>query len=1389
MRAVTRRRTVAELLESRRLLAVGPNLVAQIDPEVAAVHEAPVAVADSYDVTTDGPTTVDAATGLLANDEASDGGPLQALLVHTPEHGVLTFASDGSFTYHPDSGFAGEDLFRYVASDGDRVSSVVDVVLDVRLPAPESVEASDGTIEEGISIEWEIVPFAAVYDLLRGETDIVDEAEVVATDLVDTNYLDSTVPQDESFYYWVVARNTTDTSDPSQPDDGFVGVVPGFAQAIYHRHSGDLQVTVDDVVNWFVISASHGLTGEPIDTAQLAGGLISDNDRLVGETSLESFSYRQANIGPVAAAGLAEGDLSLRFVSELGTPEQHGAVFIRTDRPTGMVEIDASDGSRSDGIEVNWAHAFGAEWYDLYRSTSDFAAAVPIGTAVTDRHFLDTTADPAVFYTYWVLPVNTAGEGELSAPDDGFRALAGPTGLQASDGTSSVSVHLQWDAQPGAISYDILRGTSDNPALASPFVVERTETSFADATGSVGVLYYYWVRANSELGVSELSELDTGFLQVSPPTDVTASDGNVGNGVALTWSFAAAGVPHYRIYRSTTPQLAEAVMIGDAGERTYLDTSAVAGDVYWYWVQSLGAYSTSQFSSSDSGFVAAETPPTVDSVDASDGLFPDSIRVQWGTVPGATSYELLRSDTMAPESAVTVMEQQSVLQYTDSSIVPGVAYYYFVRPHNLAGGGQLGSPDVGFAAVPLPATPVNVDATQGVFGDRIEVTWSNIASADYYQVWRGTSAILEDATLVGDHLTETDFADVDPESREHYYFVRGVNLSGMGPFSTATLGSLDPNGPEKPHDVQASVESASGRVVIRWQAAARTDSYEIWSSFHADFRDPERLVSSLLATEFEETNLSPGQVRYYRVKGVSDTFGPGPFSNVVKATAPQIVLFQKEGEFGGTEPLRDVMPVDIDQDGDHDVIGLIGESGDRVWLNDGTGDFTDRGDSLTLASQRGDVGDINGDGLPDLAIAGVDQVEIWINESGDHFRLQETLNPGILHDVALGDVNADGYLDLYVAGASFDAGDSVWINDGRGRFTDSGQRLNGADSRRVELVDIDGDFDLDAVIANRGTDLANRVWLNDGAGTFTDSGLRIGASRTLALGAADFNGDGRLDLFAANDVDEPNQVFWGQPDGTFIDSGQRLGNDTSFDVALQDFDGDGDIDAYVANRTEPDLLYLNDGAGSFAVGQAFDNFASTGVRFVDIDQNGTWDLVAAHANRPAHVLRNLSPERPYIVDVTRNNGNGDLGSLTSIVVAMSQDVSGSFGVEDLALTARSDGAPIDLSGVTFTDMGSNRYQFDLSALNLTPGWYVVEFDPIGIVNSDGHSLNMPYSSAWQIAHLGDANLDGVVDAADAERLFANWGATEVDGWLSGDFNLDGVVDAADAEMLFTAWGT
>ena len=89
----------------------------------------PVALPDAYTTDEDVELVVAAAEGVLAND--TDDGPITAVLETDVANGTLLLASDGSFTYMPDAGFFGEDVFTYKAFDGGLYSDAATVTITV----------------------------------------------------------------------------------------------------------------------------------------------------------------------------------------------------------------------------------------------------------------------------------------------------------------------------------------------------------------------------------------------------------------------------------------------------------------------------------------------------------------------------------------------------------------------------------------------------------------------------------------------------------------------------------------------------------------------------------------------------------------------------------------------------------------------------------------------------------------------------------------------------------------------------------------------------------------------------------------------------------------------------------------------------------------------------------------------------------------------------------------------------------------------------------------------------------------------------------------------------------------------------------------------------------
>ena len=385
----------------------------------------------------------------------------------------------------------------------------------------------------------------------------------------------------------------------------------------------------------------------------------------------------------------------------------------------------------------------------------------------------------------------------------------------------------------------------------------------------------------------------------------------------------------------------------------------------------------------------------------------------------------------------------------------------------------------------------------------------------------------------------------------------------------------------------------------------------------------------------------PGElVQVSATTGTLNIDGQGPSEPTVwqfrTAAAGGRGTFIDSGQNWGNSPSQGVWLGDVDWDGDLDAFVTNGGAASQVWFNDGTGSFSDSGQSLGSSNSIGIVlGDIDGDSDLDAFVANGfyngEADKVWLNDGAGHFSDSgQSLGSSKSALVALADVDADGDLDAFVT--AYTEGNKVWLNDGTGHFSDSGQSLGSSNSMGIALGDMDGDGDLDAFVANGiySSGQPNKVWLNDGRGTFTDSGQSLGSSESLGVALGDVDGDGDFDAFVSNGQyhsAKGNKVWLNDGHGTFTDSGQSLGSSRSNHVALGDVDSDGDLDAFISNDSaEANKVWLNDGNGTFTdSGQSLGNSNGRRVALGDVDSDGDLDVFATSYSSPNKVWLNQNP--------------------------------------------------------------------------------------------------------------------------------------------------------------------
>jgi len=256
------------------------------------------------------------------------------------------------------------------------------------------------------------------------------------------------------------------------------------------------------------------------------------------------------------------------------------------------------------------------------------------------------------------------------------------------------------------------------------------------------------------------------------------------------------------------------------------------------------------------------------------------------------------------------------------------------------------------------------------------------------------------------------------------------------------------------------------------------------------------------------------------------------------------------------------------------------------------------------------VGDLNGDGLPDIYFTGnMTPNKLYLNKGNMLFQDITTEDiagrPGPWKTgVAMADVNGDGKLDMYLCYSgslpSAKRKNQLFINQGNDsngvpHFSEQAEQYGLADSSystQAYFFDFDRDGDLDLLLLNHNPkslpvlddsatlrilnqsnpEIGVRLFRND-KNHFADITQKSGLSSSaltygLGAGIADLNGDGWQDIYLSNDYSVPDYLYINNHDGTFTNALQKtLGHTSEFSM--------GDDVADVNNDGLPDIFTLD----------------------------------------------------------------------------------------------------------------------------------------------------------------------------------------------------------------------
>ena len=330
--------------------------------------------------------------------------------------------------------------------------------------------------------------------------------------------------------------------------------------------------------------------------------------------------------------------------------------------------------------------------------------------------------------------------------------------------------------------------------------------------------------------------------------------------------------------------------------------------------------------------------------------------------------------------------------------------------------------------------------------------------------------------------------------------------------------------------------------------------------------------------------------------------------------------------------------------------------------------------------------DLDGDGYPDLFVAGGYDVSLEAGETEPHpNRLFRNRGDGTFEQVDGGapsqdvglssgaswaDFDNDGDPDLFVPNEGGET-NFLYRNDGDWSFTSldgPAVRIGGLGYHST-WADVDYDGLVDLFVSNGGLSGqdVSRLFRNLGEGRFELLSVPGMDAVARAAGATfvDVDGDGRVDLV----VDGAPRRFWSNgsgglyPDTTpaFITSPYYLR--PALSSAWGDYDNDGDMDVFIVHEYgERNRLYRNDGeifAPVEGVAPVIDGGYSVHALWGDLDNNGWLDLIVVNWGSPTRVFLN-GPE-----GFVSTGPTGDMGQVDTFAAGAALADTDSDGDLDL----------------------------------------------------------------------------------------------------------------------------
>lgn len=653
-----------------------------------------------------------------------------------------------------------------------------------------------------------------------------------------------------------------------------------------------------DVCNgakWYkgTLGGEHGFVW---NTAMLYSAGSNNDPRLIEFTDIVNSAKKTQSTGSVYNSRYT--DVYLKDMSYVLKDASFNSKPMTADRVAYIKKVAESitAGASNDAAKLAKIYSYVATnfyydhyAYDLYIKTggkSNIQCVNPYDNLYNQRNKIAST--------------NSTSDGKVATVCDGYAAmivaLCRSLGIPArsvygckndtSDGLTSqvntarknhwwAEVHIgsRWvtvDAERGSLN----SWNRDELSLSSTDSRYRDEkyktASYWDYQGSTvsGLDMSYAARATNFM-LTGVQDSTGGKPYVE---SISAVADSVSGKPSLSWT-AMSGADKYYVYRGTKESNIE--YYASSKTNSYIDTSAVTGSTYYYWVTPVtgsteGSKSNMVFAKCAAASSTSVKPTAPELKITTSAGKP---QIYWSPVSGAVRYWIYRS---TDNKNFDRYDGTNNTSYTNGSTNMGTTYYYKVKAVNAEGTASDFSVSKGIRRKPA-APSVSIYRSSG----KPQLKWKAVTGASKYWIYRSTDGV---NYKYYDCTTKTSYTNGSVTvGTTYYYKVKAVAVVNGSNVASAYSGAKSLKASTAAPSVR--ITTSSGKPKLSWGSVTGATKYWIYRS--TDGKSFSYYTSTTNKT-YTNTGAKKNTKYYYKVKAVKVVSGKSiasAYSNTVSIKA------------------------------------------------------------------------------------------------------------------------------------------------------------------------------------------------------------------------------------------------------------------------------------------------------------------------------------------------------------------------------------------------------------------------------------------------------------------------------------------------------------------------